>query len=42
MLHPIRIAVTIGRCGNFKCPYHARVMKMLEQISSRIVVIARG
>jgi hypothetical protein len=30
----------MGRCGNLRWPYQARVMKMLDRMSSRIVVIA--
>jgi hypothetical protein len=38
----MKIAAIIGRCGYLRFPYQATVMKMLETISRRIVVIAPG
>src|SRR4029078_3330418 len=40
MPQPMRIAATIGKCGNFKCPYQASVMKMFETRSSARVIMA--
>jgi hypothetical protein len=34
---PIRIATSIGRCGNLRWPYQARVMKMFETMRRTMV-----
>ena len=36
------MAIASGDSLNFKCPYHANVMKMLKTISSRIVSISKS
>ena len=36
----ITITLKSGWLRNFKCPYHAKVMKMLEMVSRMIVLMA--